>query len=167
MRITPPLPYKLLELDYKICQKLITTVFDPEKGIDSCVVDKLEAVELENGKKLSLRARLDLLLLYLRRVHFYCLYCGEEYEDERMLSTRCGPQHIRHYQSIPDEEFDEIFDKSVKDSEAVSVEVEAKGESSELTIEQIAGLKTSQNLKWQGSIIFMQKYTDMALKRIK
>jgi hypothetical protein len=28
-------------------------------------------------------------------VHAYCLYCGEEYDDERMLASKCGPQHIR------------------------------------------------------------------------
>jgi len=48
----------------------------------------------------------------MRRVHAYCLYCGEEYEDERMLSTRCGPQHIRNTQKISDEEFDEILAKN-------------------------------------------------------
>jgi len=65
------------------------------------------------SKSISDMLKLDLLLLYLRRVHAYCLYCGEEFEDERMLSTRCGPQHIRNSQKIPQEEFDEILSKSV------------------------------------------------------
>jgi hypothetical protein len=44
--------------------------------------------------------QLDLLLLYLRRVHAYCFYCGEEYDDERMLAAKCGPQHIRSSRKI-------------------------------------------------------------------
>lgn len=101
MRITPPLPIKLIESDYELCKTLVTDVLDPEKGIKSFIVDKLENLEIvnEDGEpnKLKLDLKLDLLLLYMRRVHSYCLYCGEEYEDERMLSTRCGPQHIRHF----------------------------------------------------------------------
>lgn len=97
VRITPPLPQDLMKLDYNICAKLITEVFDAEKTIESFIVQKLEEVVLPDEGKLTLRQKLDIMLLYLRRVHSYCLYCGEEYEDERMLSTRCGPQHIRHY----------------------------------------------------------------------
>lgn len=91
-------------------------------------MSKLESIKGEDSKELSLRTRLDLLLLYMRRVHSYCLYCGEEYEDERMLSTRCGPQHIRHYQQIPSEEFDEILEKTVKEAEVVSNENEVNPE---------------------------------------
>jgi hypothetical protein len=74
---------------------LIKNVFDPEKKVETSVVDKIMEKSISNVLKL------DLLLLYLRRVHAYCLYCGEEFEDERMLSTRCGPQHIRNCQKIP------------------------------------------------------------------
>lgn len=47
--------------------------------------------DTESIPKLTSQQMLDILLIYLRRVHAYCLYCGEEYEDERMLSTKCGP----------------------------------------------------------------------------
>ena len=67
-------------------------MFDPEKEIESYIVNEVEQLKPPVTQEL----KLDLLLLYLRRVHFYCLYCGEEYEDERMLCTRCGPQHIRN-----------------------------------------------------------------------
>lgn len=49
-------------------------------------------------------------------MHAYCLYCGEEYEDERMLSTKCGPQHLRNHQKISDNDFQDIFSKSNKES---------------------------------------------------
>ena len=41
-----------------------------------------------------------MLLLYLRRVHSYCFYCGEEYDDERTLAAKCGPQHLRNAHKI-------------------------------------------------------------------
>lgn len=146
VRITPPLPQKLQKLDYDICVRLIKEVFDLEKGIPTFIVEKLETAMTSDGGKLSLRQKLDLLLLYLRRVHSYCLYCGEEYEDERMLSTRCGPQHIRHFQQIPNEEFDEILDKDQKEDveNAENNEKEATEKpinSNNLKIENIADLK--------------------------
>jgi hypothetical protein len=49
---------------------------------------------------LSKEQHLDLLLLYLRRVHSYCFYCGEEYDDERTLAAKCGPQHLRNARKI-------------------------------------------------------------------
>ena len=64
---------------------MITKVLDPEKGIESYITKSVDEL------KISMSQKLDIYLLYLRRVHAYCLYCGEEYEDERMLSTRCGP----------------------------------------------------------------------------
>ena len=44
--------------------------------------------------------QLDLNILYLRRVHGFCFYCLEEYDDERMLSTRCDNIHLRSYNEI-------------------------------------------------------------------
>lgn len=35
----------------------------------------------------EIQVKLDLCLLYLRRVHAFCLYCTCDYEDERMLAT--------------------------------------------------------------------------------
>jgi DNA-directed RNA polymerase subunit RPC12/RpoP len=39
--------------------------------------------------------------LYLRRVHSYCFYCGEEYDDERTLAAKCGPAHLRNTTRLP------------------------------------------------------------------
>lgn len=39
--------------------------------------------------------QLDIQILYLRRVHGFCYYCIEEYEDERMLTSRCDNIHLR------------------------------------------------------------------------
>lgn len=39
--------------------------------------------------------QLDYQILYLRKVHSFCYYCVEEYDDERMLAAKCGITHIR------------------------------------------------------------------------
>ena len=75
-----------------MCKRLINEVLDPEKKIESFVVEAVEefakSIDSTEGAE---AVKLDLLLLYLRRVHSFCFYCGEEYEDERMLATKCGP----------------------------------------------------------------------------
>lgn len=38
--------------------------------------------------------------MYLRKVHSYCFYCGEEYDDERTLAAKCGPAHLRNSSKI-------------------------------------------------------------------
>ena len=92
VRISPPLPELINAYDLQLARMLIKEVLDPEKGIESWVVEAVDSLD-DSGKP---TLKLDLLLLYLRRVHAFNLYTGEEYEDERMLSTRCGPQHIRN-----------------------------------------------------------------------
>jgi len=96
--ITPELPDDSTERDLDICKRLISEVYDPEKEIPPTVYEKLD--EYAN-RFLSKAQHLDLLLLYLRRVHGYCFYCGEEYDDERMLAAKCGPQHLRNAKKVP------------------------------------------------------------------
>ena len=33
-------------------------------------------------------------------MHAYSFYSGEEYDDERTLAARCGPQHLRNSKII-------------------------------------------------------------------
>lgn len=74
------------------------------------------------------QVKLDILLLYLRRVHSYCFYCGEEFDDERMISTRCGPQHIRNAQLIEAEDIEEALKNLKKPEEGKEIEKETKTE---------------------------------------
>lgn len=55
-------------------------MFDKEKKITTDVMSKIDPIE-------DIQEKLDLCLLYLRRVHAFCLYCTQDYEDERMLAT--------------------------------------------------------------------------------
>ena len=47
-----------------------------------------------------------------------------------MLAARCGPQHIRNHQKIPDEEYIEVLKEDEKMDEApdIIVKPEMKGE---------------------------------------
>ena len=70
---------------------MINDILDPEKKIESFIVEKVENfAESIKAKEGIETIKLDLLLLYLRRIHSFCFYCGEEYEDERILSMKCG-----------------------------------------------------------------------------
>lgn len=102
IRITPPLAEDSLKRDLAFCRKLIAQVFDPEKQLNS--MDKLQEACDRLGS--NTQQQLDLMLLYLRRVHAYCFYCGEEYDDERMLAAKCGPQHIRAAKRLSRQDID-------------------------------------------------------------
>ena len=86
--ITPELPDDSIERDLNLCKRLIIEVFEQEKEVPLEFYDKITDYA---QKFLSKEQHLDLLLLYLRRVHSYCFYCGEEYDDERTLAAKCGP----------------------------------------------------------------------------
>ncbi len=38
---------------------------------------------------------LDIQILYLRNVHNYCFYCALEYDNDRVLTSKCGNAHLR------------------------------------------------------------------------
>lgn len=93
LRLQPPLHPASVELDWKLSARLISYL-DREKGIteNQLLVPEEKFTSFNDEEK---EMQLDLQLLYLRRVHAFCYYCQEEYEDERMLAAKCGPAHIR------------------------------------------------------------------------
>lgn len=88
IRMTPALYQERNEEDLEFSKTLIS-MFDKEKGIENSLIEKTE-----NRNK---DFQLDLQVLYLRRVHGFCYYCLEEFEDERALSTKCDNVHVRNY----------------------------------------------------------------------
>lgn len=54
----------------------------------------------------TLDARLDTLLVYLRKVHGYCFYSGIKCENERELAPKCSPMHLRQPPSVNRDLFD-------------------------------------------------------------
>ena len=95
--ITPELAEDSIDRDLELCKRLISEVLDQEKEIAPEIFDKIQEYATNFLNK---EQHLDLLLLYLRRVHSYCFYCGEEYDDERTLAAKCGPQHLRNAHKI-------------------------------------------------------------------
>lgn len=49
VRITPPLPKSLVEIDLELCKQLITDVLDPERGIETFIVDFVEKLAKPAG----------------------------------------------------------------------------------------------------------------------
>lgn len=43
----------------------------------------------------KLKKKVDLNILILRKIHGFCYYCCEEYDDERTLSNKCDWLHLR------------------------------------------------------------------------
>jgi len=82
-KVTPELPQDHIPRDIELCKRLIKEVYDVEKEIDF----PFEKLETEVD---SQDAKLDTLLLYLRQVHGFCLYCGIKCEDERQLVGKCA-----------------------------------------------------------------------------
>lgn len=72
------------ELSGRVLRKL-----DSLLGIPSEVTEELLALEMSQEKKL------DLQILYLRRVHHFCFYACEWCNDEWDLSNRCGAVLVR------------------------------------------------------------------------
>ena len=97
IRITPAYFEERIGEDLEFTKNLIN-MFDKEKGIDSSFLNTLTSNEGKETRSKELQ--LDLQILYLRRVHGFCYYCLEEYEDERALSTKCDNIHLRNYNCL-------------------------------------------------------------------
>jgi len=64
--------------------------FDAEAGIlDNPLLNEAMLKELSEIR------RLNLVLLYLRRIHFLCYYCGKHFLSEEHLFARCSAMHER------------------------------------------------------------------------
>ncbi|OMJ81799.1 hypothetical protein SteCoe_17683 [Stentor coeruleus] len=82
-----------IENDWKLSAQLITAL-DREKGIyeNPLLISPEQFSEISLPEK---ELQLDYQLLYLRKIHSFCFYCVEEYDDERMLAAKCGIAHVR------------------------------------------------------------------------
>lgn len=102
-RITPPLVEGREKIDLELSRKLIE-LLDVEKEIT-------ENELLEMSKDVVVQ--LDLQILYLRKVHGLCYYSTEEYDDERMLSAKCGPIYLRSSKRIASNRLNEYINTKI------------------------------------------------------
>lgn len=70
--------------------KQLCLSLDNEKNLKSNPL-----LEDEGFSNLSTIEQLDRMIFYLRKVHFFCYYCGEDYESEEDLIRKCGDKHMR------------------------------------------------------------------------
>eukprot|EP00002_Diphylleia_rotans_P013090 TRINITY_DN2547_c0_g1_i1.p1 TRINITY_DN2547_c0_g1~~TRINITY_DN2547_c0_g1_i1.p1 ORF type:complete len:499 (+),score=118.11 TRINITY_DN2547_c0_g1_i1:728-2224(+) len=84
-----------MKLDYEVTCRIIRA-FDEEKGFDSN-----NPILAESQK--PVRELLDTNIFYLRKVHNFCFYCGEEHFDAIELVKKCGTIHIRGKHSKTDD----------------------------------------------------------------
>ena len=93
LKTQPPQTLPSLMADWKATVSLITHL-DKQYEIteNQLLITESRFTDLEDRGK---EEQLDLQLLYLRRVHGACYYCGEICEDERELAAKCGPVHLR------------------------------------------------------------------------
>jgi hypothetical protein len=92
LRVTVPYFEERISEDLEFSKALIQ-IYDKERAIETNLI-------FDHKETRSREYQLDLQILYLRRVHGLCYYCLEEYEDERMLATRCDNIHLRHHTNL-------------------------------------------------------------------
>jgi hypothetical protein len=99
-KVTPAMPDGHIQEHLALCKRLIQDVFDVEHLIEFPMA-KLNTLGSD-------RQRLDFLLLYMRRVHGFCLYCGIHCPNERQLAVKCSVQHLRQTKTVPKKDFDNL-----------------------------------------------------------
>ena len=90
-KFSPPeslYPHRVL-FDIKQTKKLCIK-FDEEAGIKNNPLLRDDLLS-----KLSEIRKLNLLLLYLRKIHFLCYYCGKHFLSEEHMFARCSGTHER------------------------------------------------------------------------
>ena len=96
--MTPDMPVDHVERDLKLCEKLISSIYDKEREI-KFPFDKMDEIESPSTK-------LDTYVVYLRQVHGYCFFSGVKCDDERALAAKCSPQYLRQHPSVERALFD-------------------------------------------------------------
>jgi len=94
IKITSPVAAEESRITIDLEQaKQICLLLDKEKDMPN---NPLFASEYSNTyESLTSSQKLDQLVTYMRDVHNFCYYCGEEYEDEDELHRKCGHKHLR------------------------------------------------------------------------
>ena len=91
-----------LRKDWKLAS-LICSKFARESQIQPPF--QLSLAEAEPEPIEVVKKKLDLAILYLRKVHFFCFYCGIQAELPEELLRRCGSLHIRKTNCVKSQQF--------------------------------------------------------------
>lgn len=89
-KITPALASQTERIQHDLIQaRKLVALLDKEKDIENDIFTD------ENLKDYSEEQTLDLMIYYLRKVHFYCYYSAEEFSSWDNLVLKCGEIYLR------------------------------------------------------------------------
>ncbi len=117
----------LVDLDLS---KQLVEALDEEKDIRGNPI-------LKNPNTDDPAKQLDLQILYLRKVHAYCFYCATEYNDERMLTAKCGPAHLRRNKLNKEEPTPDLPDWHRRITDLVTSRIQESSRKPKRTLEEI------------------------------
>jgi len=117
----------LVDLDLS---KQLVEALDEEKDIRGNPI-------LKNANTDDPAKQLDLQILYLRKVHAYCFYCATEYNDERMLTAKCGPAHLRRNKLNKEEPTPDLPDWHRRIADLVTSRIQESSRKPKRTLEDI------------------------------
>ena len=95
VKILKNYPSSRLEIDIQTMTKLINKL-DAQIGLDNN--------QMLTRKYQKLHNKYDILLLYLRKIHYFDYYTCAQYENERILTLKVGSAFLRteaNYEELP------------------------------------------------------------------
>jgi len=106
--------------DFFLIKKLVA-LLDREKNLENPLSIPETADTLSEIKRL-----LDLLIVYLRKVHFYDYYSALEFESEDALERKCGgfPIRMRSTEVVPDPSWERNLDSKIETRLKVTLDEE-------------------------------------------
>jgi len=88
-KLTPPVAAEEARIKIDLEQsKLLCMQLDKEKEIENPILNN------PANSSLTPVEQLDRIIIYLRKVHTFCYYCGDEFADEDELTRKCE-RHLR------------------------------------------------------------------------
>lgn len=120
--------------DLFLLRKLVA-LLDREKGIPAeghplaaslSDADDAAAAAAGQASPAEVKRHLDLLIIYLRRVHFYDYYSALEFESEDALGRKCGgfPLRMRSAEAAPDPSWERNLDSKIETRLKVTLDEE-------------------------------------------
>ena len=107
-----------IKKDIEITEKLID-ILDNKKDINHILIE----LKKNNHYNFDDFFHLNINLIYLRKIHGFCFYCAEMYDDERNLSTKCDYCHIYYNEDVYDEKYCNKLDEKINEFiEKISIE---------------------------------------------
>ena len=97
VKVTPPLFEERLNEDLIGSFKIISILDKYRQILNNPLINGVNIEKITLMEKEERIKKLNMNILYLRKIHGFCYYCLRCYKDERNLSKKCCYIHLRHY----------------------------------------------------------------------